>query len=174
MTKLSDIIAATATNAADSAMLVLDPTAKDGPRVHEMRVNDSVKPFTFEPGKGLPLPTAIAIKFLAKGFKLVDDKGSLIPWQLRPKQPDELGAGESIKLSDNETIARVDELSTEALLQRALEMPGGEQFAAKGERGAMIDFIVATTIARNKAKVSTQSELGDDEFVPEAEAEEAA
>lgn len=157
-----------------ATMLVLDTTAKDGPRVHEQIVNDSIQQFTFMPGKGLPLSTAIAVKFLKHdGFKRVDAEGNLLEWRRAPKQPDELGAGEAIKVGDAETIARVDELSKQALLQRALEMPGGEKFTAASDRTDMVDFIVQTTIARRKAKLA-KSELGKDDFVPEPALDEEA
>lgn len=155
-------------------MLVLDTTAKDGPRVHEQIINDSIQQFTFHPGKGLPLAPAIAVKFLKHdAFKRIDEHGNVLEWRRAPKQPDELGAGEVLKIADTETIARVDELSIGALLQRSLEMPGGERFTAQSKRSEMIDFIVATTIARKKAKMAPP-EMGANDFVPEAEIDDDA
>ena len=38
-----------------------------------------------------------------------------------------------------------------SLLQRALELPGGELLPDKGNRQALIDFIVKTTVAQREA-----------------------
>jgi len=173
MSKLDKITAEPPTSpapiAGKSVMLVLDTTARDGIRTHEQIVQGVIKSFTFEPGKGLAMPIAIAMKFLRHdAFKLVDEAGTILEWQRRPKQLHELGAGEQLKLADNETIARIDELSNTSLLRRALEMPNGEEFNLKSEREVMIDFIVKTTIAQNKARAA-RPENGPDEFTPAAE-----
>lgn len=159
-------------------LLVLDTTATavSGPRTHELIIEGTVKPFTFEFGKPLPLPRAVALKFLnaADSFKPVDDKGNVIPFRATPKQPDQLGAGETLTLSDDETIARYDELSTPALQARVLAMPGGEQFAETPARSEMIRFIVAAKLAKAKANTSREREVGADEFVPDAERDDEA
>ena len=167
----------TAKPKAASMLLVIDTTAIEGPRVHEMIVDGVAKPFTFERGKPLALPFAIAAKFLKhEAFKLVDEKGNLIAYKRRPKQPDELGAGEQLKLTDEQTVANFDELSNSALLARALEIPGGEQFAAadKPPRADMIAFLVTTAKAKKAANASKEKDVGEGEFIPEADLDEEA
>lgn len=160
--------------AAPAVMLVLDTTARDGIRTHEMIVQGVVRSFNFEVGKGLPLPTTTAVKFLKHdAFKLVDEKGEVLEWQRRPKQPNELGAGETLKLADNETIARVDELSNGALLRRALELPLGEKFSTGSDRQEMIAFLVAVSVAANKSRAA-RPENGPNEFTPAEELDEEA
>lgn len=164
------------TKAPDVQLLVLDTTAINEPRTHEQVVDGVIRPFVFERGKPLPLPFAIASKFLVhEAFKLMNEKGEIIAWKRHPKQPDELGAGEKIKVGDDETIARYDELSNNALLQRAVVMPGGEKFAQgkdRPDRGAMISFITEATKLKRRAMLSAEKDIGDGEFTPEAEADD--
>lgn len=152
---------------------VIDTTAVDGPRTHEQIVEGRKRLFTFEPGKPLPLEFPIAMKFLRhEAWKAIDDDGKEIAMLRRPKQPEELGAGEKFKLGDDETIARYDELSTHALLQRAVVLPDGEQFAkaeTKPERLALIEFIKKVAVAQKRANLSREKDVGDDGFTPEAE-----
>ncbi len=156
---------------APKKVFVIDTTAVDGPRVHEMIVDGTIKKFTFQPREALELNLAVAVKFLKhEAFQLANEKGEALPYDRRPKQPDELGAGEKFKLGENETIARYDELMTSALLQRALEMPGGEKFTGKDkpDRVAMIDFIKGTLAERQKVNTAKEKDIGDDDFVPDS------
>ena len=153
-------------------LFVLDTTAipGKGTREHEMLVDGLIKSFKFEPGIPLELPLAVAIKFLRHdAFKRTDKGGDLLPYHRKPKQPDELKAGERFALKDHETIAHYGELTNVALLQRALELPGGEMLPNKGDRQVLIDFITKTEVARRKANAAKQSDLGRDDFVPEPE-----
>jgi len=134
-------------------LYVMDTTAVPGrgTRTHEMKVDGLVKPFTFEPGTPLKLPFAIAIKFLRiDAFKRTDEHGDLLPYHRQPKQPHELAAGERFQIEDHQTVAEYNELSNMSLLQRVLELPGGE-LVDKNSRQALIDFIIKTTIVRRKA-----------------------
>lgn len=162
---------------AEQTVLVLDTTAVDGPRTHEQIVKGAVKPFTFKPGEPLDLPVPIAVKFLRHpAFRPVNAKGETIAYERPPRQPEDLGAGERLVLADSETVARYDELGTKALLQRALEMPNGEQFATtdKPDRGELVKFILETKAAQRKANASKEPDVGKDAFVPDAELEDEA
>lgn len=155
-------------------LFVIDTTAVagKGPRVHEMIVDGVVKSFTFEPGKPLELALPIAIKFLKhEAFRRTDEHGDLQPYHRRPAQPDELGAGEQFKLADHQTIANYGELSNMALLQRCLELPGGE-LIDKTDRKAVIDFITKTEVARREANKAKTGDVGRDDFVPVPEVED--
>lgn len=155
-------------------LLVLDTTAthESGKRTHELIVEGMKKSFVFEAGVPQALAPAIAFKFLKHdAFWLVDDKGNRQDYRRRPRQPDELQAGEVLTLADNETVARYEELSMPALIQRALELPNSEKFSASNpSRSEMVKFIVE---AKTKAKrENTKKDMAPNEFVPEAEFEE--
>lgn len=155
-------------------LYVLDSTAVTGQgnRTHSQMVDGIETPYVFEPGKPLGIPAAIAIKFLKhEAFKLCDEKGTLLPFKRRPKQPDELEAGETLKLSDEECIARYDELSDRSLQARVLELPGGEKFATNPSRQAIIDFLVEKKAEARKINAAAP-ERGRDDFVPEADIDE--
>lgn len=160
-------------------MRVLDTTAVPGGanRHHEQIVDGIARTFIFEPGKGLELPAEIAVKFLkTDGFKLVDDDNNVVVYERPPRQPEDLGAGEKLVLAPNETVARYDELTNAALVKRAAPMPGGEVFArsAQLDRAAVIRFIMDTKAKLAAANVSKDKDIGDDEFLPPAETDEAA
>lgn len=155
-------------------LFVLDTTATPDvrERSHDMMVDGIVTPFKFEYGKPRELPYAIAVKFLRhSAFLLTDAKGSRLAYQRRPKQPDELGAGEQFKLGEDEVVARYDELSSHALQQRVLEMPDGDRFAENPKRDEMIAFIVAARKAKEAANKAKEPDIGEDDFVPEADAD---
>lgn len=132
---------------APAQMYVLDTTCRPGDnakRTHDMPINGQVRPITFEYGKPLALPEVLARKFLEyDAFLHTNAEGDVLPYQRRPKQPEDLGAGEALVLKDDETIARFDELSTIALQNRVIAKNGGEKFAASSDRGAMIAFLAA-------------------------------
>jgi len=150
---------------------VLDTTAKPltgqeqkdrsegfGPRAHEMIIVDGrqsfVKTFTFQPGKAMELPIELAIKFLKNpGFIRADEDGNPLPYHRQPKQPDELGPGEQFKLEDHQTVADYGELTTASLLQRVLELPGGEALRDKRDREDMIDFIKKSKEVKRRANL---------------------
>lgn len=158
---------------------VLDTTAIEKPRVHDQIVNGQIQHYTFEPHKPLALPPEIAAKFLKEpAFKLVDEQGQPLAYKRQPKQPEELGAGEKLVLAEDQTIARFDELSTMALMQRTVELPGGEAFAQRGERperGELVAFLIEA-VKSKRAATKAAPDLAEDEFIPEAELgdEEAA
>ena len=117
---------------APATLFVIDTTAKPGnkPRDHQQIVDGVIKTYSFWAGKPLELPLAVAIKFLKhEEFKLTNAQGDLLPYHRRPKQPDELEAGEHFKIADDETIAKYGELTNRALFQRALELPAARPSA---------------------------------------------
>lgn len=178
--------AAETSAAAPKTIWVIDTTATpdSGPRTHHQMVDGLVKPFVFENGKPVEMPREIAHKFLKDpAFIATDKDGRRIAYKRTPKQPDELGAGEALILDKNETVARFDELTSQALYQRATALVGGERFVrtldskpAVQARAEMIDFIVKTKeaiAAANKEKAQKQSQpdrAADDDlddFTPE-------
>ncbi|MER8602793.1 hypothetical protein NKH48_03225 [Mesorhizobium sp. M1233] len=160
----------------DGMMFVLDMTAtpSGGPREHDMLVEGVVRTIKFVPGKPNKMPREIAVKFLkiSTAFKLTDANGTVLPWRGVPKQPDELQAGEKLKLAPDETIANFHDLHDQALWLRAVEFPGGEKVAESGDREAMIALIV-TALAERK-KINSVNEANPDEWTPPADDEDAA
>jgi hypothetical protein len=159
-------------------MFVLDTTASaaSGPRSHELIVDGLIQVFTFNPGKPLELDQATAAKFLKHdAFWLTDEKGKKIAYARRPKQPDELGAGEKFVLAEDQTVAKYEELSPKALYARCLELPGGEKFSRSETRpsdASMIKFLMDHKAKLAKLNTSKESDTGDGEFTPEAEADD--
>jgi hypothetical protein len=145
-------------------LFVLDTTAiaSKGPRVHDMIVADDrghkiIKSYTFMPGEPLELPFAVAIKFLKiDAFRRTDRQGNILPYSRQPTQPDELGPGQTFVLGERQTVADYGELTNMALLQRALELPGGEAYQNVRDRKAIIDFIVRTIKDRRAANMEQQ------------------
>lgn len=151
---------------------VLDTTAiaGKGERVHQMMVDGLLKNFTFQPGIPTLLPIEVAIKFLKHdAFRLTDKDGTLQAYNRRPKQPDELGAGERFSVPDHQTVANYTELTNAALQQRVLELPGGEGLPDLKNRQMLIDFIIKTTVERRKANAEKKPDIGADEFIPPPE-----
>jgi hypothetical protein len=168
--------AAPAAPAAEAYVLDTTATALNPVRNHEQVMDGAIKVFTFHHGKPLPMSWPAAIRFLRhEAFKLTDKDGNLREYQHRPKQPDELGAGERFKLGEDEVVARYGELSIKALYARTLELPGGEQFQAnafKSEaeaRTTMVGFIKKMKKQMAEANKSQERDVGADAFVPAGE-----
>jgi hypothetical protein len=144
---------------------VLDTTAVNGapPRIHEHIIDGKKKSFTFHAEKPLEMSFAEAMKFVKdSAFKLCDEVGNLLEFQRRPKQQEELQAGERIVIGEGQTIANYEELTTVALFRRAVELPGGEQFSVdqKPDRDKLVAFIKSTTAALKKQNTSKERDRG--------------
>jgi hypothetical protein len=179
-----------------ATMFVMDTTAAPdsydgngklvpGFRVHDIILDGAKRSFKFEAGKPTELPAVVAMKFLKHdALKATDKDGELIKFERPPRQPDELGAGERLELKVNETVARLDELSIPALMQRVLPIPGGEKFGAMPDkptkavleefRAEMVRFLVDHKAATAKANTSTERDVKPGEYTPEAEFEDEA
>lgn len=115
-----------------------------GARRHEQLVDGAVKVFSFEHAVPTKLPFAIAMKFLkTEGFVLTDENGKPIEFERVPDQPNAANSAQ-FKLAGNQVVARYDELSQEALLIRAAQLPGGEVFKKNAKRAEIIDFLIKT------------------------------
>lgn len=151
---------------------VVDTTVLPGEkRVHELTVEGRNKAFAFEHNTPLELPFAIAMKFLhITEFIATDEKGEPKPFLRTPTQPEELQAGQRFRLADNETVARYDELTLEALLTRAALLPGGEAVKRNLGKDKIAKFIEEAAKVRRLANV--QSDTDPDSFVPEPDLDE--
>lgn len=165
--------------AAPAKWFVVDTTAvpsaenPTGKRVHDQLVGGQPKQFAFEPHKGTEMAPEIAAKFLQHdGFKRVDADGNEVAYERPPRQPEQLQAGEQIVIGRDETVARLDELTNQALWRRVMTIPGGEKFAANPNRPAVIAFIVEHKAKVAAANRSKERDIKSDEFVPTADYDE--
>ncbi|WOF74139.1 hypothetical protein QMT40_001786 [Parvibaculaceae bacterium PLY_AMNH_Bact1] len=152
----------------EETLFVLDTTCKeDVNRTHEMPFEGRTVPITFKYDTPRELPFALAIKFLkTPSFVCTDEEGTPIPFDGIPKQPGELQAGEELQLQPNEVVAKLDELTVDALVLRANVLPDGEKLNKRSGKDNLIAFIVDKTTEQNAA--NTRSEGGEDEFTPPA------
>lgn len=149
-------------------LYVLDTTAThvSGDRVHELvHADGRARPYTFEPLTPKKLPFEIAVRFLKhEGFLHTDEHGEEQPFRVAQKRPEDLEAGEQIKIGPAECIANYDELTDRALMLRAAMLPGSEVVVREGPRARVVKFIVDHN--EKLAAAAAKSELGSDEFTP--------
>ena len=126
----------------DAMFGVVDPSSIDPnapPRRHQILVDGGLVTYEFSPGVPTRMPEAHAMKFLASGFPVVDEKDRSVKG-FRKSEPD----GSVPALAPDEVIASLDELTQEALLVRAQAAPGGEAFKRGAKKSDLIDFLVAS------------------------------
>lgn len=155
----------------EDTLFVLDTTAtqESGSRTHDMLVDGRAVPVKFDYGVPKELPFGVAMRFLkTPEFQLTDKDGKPRDFQRVPIQPDELGAGERFRLAEDETVAKYNELTVDALVMRAVLLPGGEKMSKRFGKDAIVEFIQTATAERRKA--NTVNEANPDEFLPEADA----
>jgi hypothetical protein len=144
-------------------LTVLDTTAVSGPRRHTIIVDGAEVTHEFQPGKPLAMPYAHAMKFLGiPAFQVADDQGSRVTPPADPKKSE---TTEGVHLADDEVVARLDELTMEALLLRANMAPGGEKLK-KNDGRATVQAFLAGHIKRTKdtarrASARPEDSLGD-------------
>lgn len=177
-----------AQSARPKSLFVMDRTAKPdrlssdgqvripGFREHEMPVNGTVKVVRFEYAKPTKLPWAVAIKFLKHGepFVLTDEEGNEKTWQATPRQPEDFQAGEKFRLQDNEVVARLDEITTDALRIRCAMLPGGDEAAETYPRDKLIEFMLQRTVELRIERESQEPDVDRDSYVPDPESEDEA
>ena len=134
-----------------------------GKRKHELVIKGKIHEFVFEYGVPLALPFETAAKFLRhEGFIRTDEDGTPLRWRNPPMQLEDMGPGQGRQWERDEVIARLDELTLEALRLRCAHLPGGEEVCAHHERDKMIQFILAT---KEKARERNSVRESDVELV---------
>ncbi len=130
---------------------VLDTTAtpEGGNRRHEIMIEGRVRAYTFEPGVPLGMPDTHARKFIEiDSFHVIDDDGN----RLRTLIPISRGYGKQTPkgalLASDECIARLDELTFEALLARCGPLPGGERMKRTDTKETLVAFLLAARAAK--------------------------
>lgn len=148
-------------------LLVFDSSCTVGApeRTHSLQIDGAIQEFTFKYPKPLELDRSIAMKFLkAEGFTVKDHDGKVI--DRVPDQPDPLAPARPFILKEDQVVASLSELSTEALLTRCHMERDGEQFTASSPRGRLIGFLVTLRRERDaalKPKRKVRDDVDDDE-----------
>lgn len=160
-----------AEKSASDALHVLDTTATVHfpTRTHEMIVDGQIQSFTFKAGEKLVLAAPIALRFLKEESFVVTDPETGKRIRPVPKTPD----GGAFELGEFELVARLDELSTEALLVRCRQEAGGEKLKRNASRESLLEFLgnVMTAKRQAAAKAAQRAEraaardTGDDLLV---------
>lgn len=128
---------------------VLDTTAKVGhsheKRTHDMTVDGRIVPFPFEPDKRTKVPFPVALKFIRHpeflAFYGPEDGAQEFGRVMDTQHGRRLAAGEVFALGADEVVAKFHELRQDALLARAMQLPGGERFKKNAPARDLADFI---------------------------------
>lgn len=116
-------------------------------RTHDIMYEGRIAQVTFELGKPQPLPLDIAIKFLKDEAFQVIDPGTGKKYDPTPKQPEAAG-GASFQLAPDEIVAKLDELTQEALYIRVKQFPGTEEFKKGTPKEKLISFLARAKLAQ--------------------------
>lgn len=124
----------------EQTLKVFDTSAtSDAPvREHDIMFNGVIEKVKFNYGQPTVLPVEKALKFNKDGFiiKGMDDS----PYE-KPVQVDNVTQS---RLAPGEVVAKLEELTTEALRLRAAVMPNGET-VAKAKKEELIEFLKGAT-----------------------------
>lgn len=137
------------------------PGTKALPRVHEHLFDDGVRSYEFYFGKRLEMTEAEARKFVMhESFHVFNTDGD----RVLPTITVFRGFGDTTeKLADNECVARFDELTIEALHERAAPLPGGEHINRKTGKAGIIAFLISSRKKKlNQNRSAETREVGGD------------
>jgi len=130
---------------------VFDLNAKRSPRVHTP-IGDGPA-YQLKADTPTWMPSAHAAKFLSDpSFVVLDEKKIQIN---NIPHADSLRAGESATILDlepDEVVAKLGELSDQALLARANRLPGGEVYAPDASRSELEAFCSTTRTSLNRGR----------------------
>lgn len=107
-------------------------------RVHDTVFNGLIEKVTFNYGNPTVLPVEKALKFNKDGFII---KGMDDTLYEKPVQVDNVTQS---RLAPGEVVAKLEELTTEALRLRAAVMPNGET-VSKAKKEELVEFLKGTT-----------------------------
>lgn len=161
------------------------PDANGDDGVNEMRwggkwavldTNGVRKPRNHSPMEGVtyaltaknptPMPREHAVKFLSdSSFKVYNEYGVHVP-DLPTAESLRAGQDRRITLAPNEVVAKLHELTDEAILTRCQRFPGGERLTKKTKRADLEEFLVDAMQRRQKGipdeKIGADAGLDDD------------
>lgn len=126
-------------------------------REHEIIFNGEIETIHFEYNKPTLMPFEKAIKFRQEGFIVKDPNGFQV---VGPnKQVDTI----TDKLAPDEVIARLDELTIESLIVRAVMRPGGEHYSKSSSKTDLIKFLLKDKGVKPARRGRPTEDLIDDE-----------
>lgn len=139
----------------DESWSVIDLAAVRGPRNHQPIPDGPI--YTLNNSTAVSMPRAHALKFLFPDYRVLDANGEEVTGQ-----PDQdiiaVKKGASFTLGHGEIVAKVTELSDDALLLRALRLPGGDALGDHSTREDLESFIITSmTPAADGIKVQAPS-----------------
>lgn len=151
---------------AEKRMKVFDLTATEagGPRTHEIVVDKRRVSYKFSVNAPIEMPESHARKFLPiESFAVCDmDEARIFP-----TVPLNKGVVDKIALADNECVARLEELTIDALVARANVLPGGERISKNYGKDEVITFLLAArknvVASMRPPKPTDDDEIIDDE-----------
>lgn len=131
---------------------VIDRNAREKPRVHEPAPGH-IYALSFD--KATEMPRQHAVVFLRDpAFRVFDEAGAEQTGLPGAERGDALNKRPA--LEPDETIARFDELTTTALLARAVLRPGGHEIPPK-DRKALVAFLHQAPVKAEAAEGSGRS-----------------
>lgn len=155
-------------NKKKNTFTAVDLLATKGNRVHEFLENGRLIKKNFPDNQTqVEITMDTALKLAGNdGFLVRDPDGNEI------KADTGVTVGSGPKLDIDECIARFDELTRDALLERAKE--AGGQFNTKSTKGDVIEFLIEATHGEEALKEYAESEiLDDDDYEDDDELEES-
>lgn len=152
---------------------VLDTLATKGPRIHMPVAGQT---YELKSNAFTEMPASHAAKFLSDPSFLVVDETGTRQNSLPRSQSAQAGQAPGLRLGPGETIASLDELTAQALLARAVRLPGGEKFTAKTKRDTLQRFLLdaqtSGTARASGGSAAPEEPAGD--LIADDEDEEAA
>lgn len=140
---------------------VIDRNVQPGKTRTHTFTGDDGRPvdYTFKHNVQTMVPAHHAAKFQAgSSFVVYRRDGTTLP-TLKTQHPLQSGPHDP-KLEPGQTIAMWEELTREALVTRAYQLPGGSKFKANAKRDDVIAFLTGNTPSGG----GDQSEIADDEM----------
>lgn len=113
-----------------------------------LRAGQPAVPFKFLPGQPTRIPVEYALRLISV-FRVQDITGRVI--EAPPEQPK---PGEEVsghKLEPNETVAKLTELTTEALYNRCKKQINSDTITLATQRGTLIEFLIERVLQVSKS-----------------------
>lgn len=125
-------------------------------RVHDIFYNGKTERITFKAGEPTELPQGLAMKFNQDGFIVIDENGETY------KPPVAKSEVVTKHLNDGEVVARLDELTIEALMARAALLPGGEK--VKKSKKELVEFLTTSKPSKPTPGEAPRGTAGKEEL----------
>jgi hypothetical protein len=125
-------------------------------RTHDIMYQGRRAQVTFNYGNPLRLPIDVALKFLKdEAFVVTDEDGN--QYDPTPKAPE--AAGAEFKLAPDEIVAKLDELTQEALYLRAKQLNGSDHIKKGTPKTELVAFLAAQRLTEAKAAGKAKDDL---------------